>query len=132
MQMLFEKEPDFNERRKTDRLRARTVCFALLHFREPIIGQINDISIFGASILYFRSSRDREEKRTLDIFTSDNQFVMKGVSFEIVSDFKVNVEINLGQASLRKRGVRFLGLSKAQKEQLKHFMRLYAVGDGGI
>jgi hypothetical protein len=131
MQMLFDREPDFNERRKTERLKARTVCFALLHFREPIIGQINDISMFGASILYFRSNRDLEERLALDIFTSDNRFVMKDVSFEVVSDFKVNIEIHLGQISLRKRGVRFLDLSKPQKEQLKHFMRLYAVGKGG-
>jgi len=129
--MLFDREPDFNERRKTERLRARTVCFALLHFQEPIIGQINDISIFGASILYFKSNPDLEETLALDIFTSDNGFVMKGVAFEIVSDFRVNVEINLGQTLLRKRGVRFLDLSKFQKEQLKHFMRLYAVGQGG-
>ena len=129
--MLFDSEPDFNERRKTNRLRARTVSFALLHFREPIIGQINDISIFGASILYFRSNRDSDEESTLDIFTSDNRFVLKDIPIEIVSDFKVKVEIDLGQTALRKRGVKFLNLSKAQKEQLKHFMRLYAVGSGG-
>jgi hypothetical protein len=129
--MLFEREPDLNERRKTARLRARTVSFALLHFREPIIGQINDISIFGASILYFRSNRGLDEELTLDIFTSDNRFVLKDIPIEIVSDFKVNVEIDLGQTALRKRGVKFLNLSKAQKEQLKHFMRLYAVGSGG-
>jgi hypothetical protein len=130
--MLFDREPDFNERRKTDRLRARTVCFALLHFREPIIGQINDISIFGASILYFKSSRDVDEELVVDIFTSDNRFVLKEVPIEIVSDFKVNVEIDLGQTSLRKRGVKFLNLSKAQKEQLKHFMRLYAIGGDSL
>ena len=129
--MLFDREPDLNERRKTDRLRARTVCFALLHFRDPIIGQINDISIFGASILYFRSRRDLDEKLLMDIFTSDNRFVLKDIAFEIVSDFKVNIELNLGDTALHKRGVKFLDLSKAQKEQLKHFMRLYAVGNGG-
>jgi hypothetical protein len=128
--MLFERQPDFNERRKTDRMRARTVCFALLHFTEPIIGQINDISMFGAAILYFKSNRDLEEKLSLDIFTSDNRFVMKDVAFEIVSDFKVNVEINLGQTALRKRGVKFFDLTKAQKEHLKHFLRVYAVGNG--
>jgi hypothetical protein len=126
--MLFDREPGFNERRKVERLRARTVCFALLHFQEPTIGQINDISIFGAAILYFKSNRDTEEQLSLDIFTSDNRFVMKGIAFEIVSDFRVNVEISLGQTELRKRGVKFLNLSKAQKEQLKHFMRVYAVG----
>ena len=102
----------------------------MLHFREPIIGQINDISIFGASILYFKSSRDLDEELVVDIFTSDNRFVLKEVPIEVVSDFKVNVEIDLGQTTLRKRGVKFLDLSKAQKDQLKHFMRLYAVGGG--
>ena len=130
--MLFDREPGFNERRKADRLRARTVCFALLHFREPIIGQINDISIFGASILYFKASRDLDEELVVDIFTSDNRFVLKEVPIEIVSDFKVNVEIDLGQTTLRKRGVKFLNLSKARKDQLKHFMRLYAIGDASL
>jgi hypothetical protein len=60
------------------------------------------------------------------------RFVMKGIDFEILSDFKVNVEINLGQTELRKRGVKFLDLRKAQKEQLKHFMRVYAVGNGPL
>lgn len=129
--MLFDREPELNERRKAGRLRARTVCFALLHFKEPIIGQINDISIFGASILYFKTNRDLDEDLLLDIFTSDNRFVLKDIAIEIVSDFKVNVEIDLGHVSLRKRGVRFLDLTKAQKDQLKHFMRVYAVGSGG-
>ena len=130
--MLFEKKDSiYNERRKMNRLKARAVSFVLFRFQEPIIGQLNDISLFGASVLYFMRNEPTPEDLRMDIFTSDNQFVLKYIPFTIVTDARVPMEIDLGPLSLHKRGVRFRTLSKAQRTQLKNFIRLYGMGESG-
>jgi hypothetical protein len=115
------------ERRKSNRLKLRDDSFAVLKFESPIIGKINDINKGGASILYFQSNSLSDEKPFIDIFTSDNSFVLQHIPFRTISDSKIDLQFDLGRASLRKKGVMFCGLDAFQKEELKFFIRTYTV-----
>jgi hypothetical protein len=129
--MLLNKNRRFNERRKMNRLHSRTVAFVLFRSAEPVIGKLNDISLFGASVFYFQRNEPVDEVLRMDIFTSDSQFVMKEIPFVIVTDSLVPIEIDLGPIALRKRGLEFDGLSKTERIRLKNFIRMYGLGTGG-
>jgi hypothetical protein len=118
----------FKDRRKMERLYARAVSFVLLRFPEPIIGQMNDISLLGASILYFQRHEAADETLRLDIFTSDSRFVMKEVPFSTVTDIEIPAEINHGSISLHRRGVEFSFMDKLRRKELKNFIRIYGIG----
>ena len=115
------------ERRKSNRLKLRDNSFAVLKFESPIIGKINDIHKGGASILYFQSNSLSDEKPFIDIFTSDNSFVLQDIQFRTISDSKIDLQFDLGRAELRKRGVMFGGLGAFQKAELNFFIRTYTV-----
>ena len=115
------------ERRKSNRLQLRDNSFAVLKFESPIIGKINDINKGGASILYFQSNSLSNEKPFIDIFTSDNSFVLQHIPFRTISDSKIDMQFDLGRAALRKKGVMFCGLDASQKAELKYFIRTYTV-----
>lgn len=115
------------ERRKSNRLKLRDNSFAVLKFESPIIGKINDINKGGASILYFQSNGLADEKPFIDIFTSDNSFVLQHIPFRTISDAKIDMQFDLGKAVLRKKGVMFSGLNALQKAELKYFIRTYTV-----
>ena len=115
------------ERRKFNRLKLRDNSFAVLKFESPIIGKINDIHKGGASILYFQSNSLSDEKPFIDIFTSDNSFVLQHIPFRTISDSKIDIQFDLGRAALRKKGVMFSGLDAFQNAELKYFIRTYTV-----
>jgi hypothetical protein len=115
------------ERRKSNRLKLRDDSFAVLKFKGPVIGKINDISKSGASILYFQSKGFSDEQPFIDIFTSDNSFVLQHIPFRTISDSQIDVQFNLGKTVLRKKGIMFGKLSASQRAELKYFIRAYAV-----
>ncbi len=115
------------ERRRSNRLKLRDDSFAVLKFESPIIGKINDITKGGASILYFQSNGLSDEKPFIDIFTSDNSFVLQHIPFSTISDSKIDIPLDLGKAVLKKKGVMFNGLNAAQRAELKYFLRTYTV-----
>ena len=115
------------ERRKSNRLKLRDNSFAVLKFESPIIGKINDINKDGLSILYFQSNGLSDEKPFIDIFTSDNSFVLQHIPYRTISDSKIDMQFDLGKAVLRKKGVMFNGLDALQKAELKYFIRTYTV-----
>jgi len=115
------------ERRKSNRLKLRDDSFAVLKFESPIIGKIHDINKGGASILYFQSNRLSDEKPFIDIFTSNNSFVLQHIPFRTISDSKIDLQFDLGRTVLRKKGMMFCGLDESQKEELNFFIRTYTV-----
>lgn len=115
------------ERRKSNRLKLRDNSFAVLKCESPIIGKINDINKGGASILYFQSNTLSDEKPFIDIFTSDNSFVLQHIPFRTISDSKIDMQLDLGRAVLRKKGVMFRKLDAFQNAELKYFIRTYTV-----
>ena len=115
------------ERRKSNRLKLRDDSFAVLRFGTPTIGKISDITKAGASILYFQSNGLTDEQPFIDIFTSDNSFVLQHIPFRTISDSNVGMQFDLGQTVLRKKGVLFNGLNAEQKAELKYFIRAYTV-----
>ncbi len=125
--MLYGANIRTGERRKSNRLKLRDNSFAVLKFESPIIGKINDINKGGASILYFQSNSLSGEKPFIDIFTSDNSFVLQHIPFRTISDSKIELQFDLGRATLRKKGVMFCGLDESQKEELNFFIRTYTV-----
>ena len=126
--MPLRENQSFNDRRKMNRLYARAVSFVLLRFPEPIIGQMNDVSLLGTSILYFQRHEPPDEILRLDIFTSDNRFVMKKVPFSTVTDIKIPIQIDHGSISLHRRGVEFCSMDKWRRKELKNFIRVYGIG----
>jgi len=115
------------DRRKSNRLKLRDDSFAVLKFERPVIGKINDITKGGASILYFQSNGLSDEKPYIDIFTSDNSFVLQRIPFRTISDAKIDIPYDLGKTVLRKKGVMFNGLNARQRAELKYFLRTYTV-----
>ncbi len=114
------------ERRISNRLRLRDDSFVVLRFERPVIGKINDISKHGASILYFQSNGFSEEQPLIDIFTSDNSFVLQHIPFRTITDSQVDMQLDLGKTTLRKKGVMFDNLNASKKTELKYFIRAYA------
>jgi hypothetical protein len=119
------------ERRKHKRYMAPHGVFAVLavesHFAK--LGQIMDVSRGGLSFSYAGTEEWISESSELDILFPERKFRLDNLPFKTVSDFEMVGETLASDVAIRRRGVRFGGLTYEQKFELEQFIRRDTLGE---
>ena len=119
------------ERRKHKRYMAPHGAFAVLavecHFAK--LGQIIDVSRGGLSFSYAGTEEWIGESLELGILFAEQKFRLDNVPFKTVSDFEMVGETPASDVVIRRRGVRFGGLTYEQKFELEQFIRRDTLGE---
>jgi hypothetical protein len=119
------------ERRKHKRYMAPHGAFAVLavecHFAK--LGQIIDVSRGGLSFSYAGTEEWIGESLDLGILFAEQKFRLDNVPFKTVSDFEMVGETPASDVVIRRRGVRFGGLTYEQKFELEQFIRRDTLGE---
>ena len=119
------------ERRKHKRYMAPHGVFAVLavesHFAK--LGQIMDVSRGGLSFSYAGTEEWISESSALGILFPGQKFRLDNLPFKTVSDFEMVGETPASDVVIRRRGVRFGGLTYEQKFELEQFIRRDTLGE---
>ena len=106
-------------------------AFAVLavecHFAK--LGQIIDVSRGGLSFSYAGTEEWIGESLALGILFAEQKFRLDNVPFKTVSDFEMVGETPASDVVIRRRGVRFGGLTYEQKFELEQFIRRDTLGE---
>ncbi len=113
------------ERRQNKRFQANEGLFIVTEPYTSVHGRIIDISKGGLAFQYIES-RDRPDKRfKLSIFLKKHGFLIENVNVETVSDIEITYFSQITFLSLRRCGVRFVGLKKKQVLQLENIIEFH-------
>ncbi|UCD31365.1 MAG: hypothetical protein JSV38_11245 [Desulfobacterales bacterium] len=118
---------DIIERRKHRRFQARRGTFAALNNGSLKIGQIQNISKGGLAFRYIANEGQAEGSNNVDIFVTDNDFLLRKIPFTTVSDDSLDLEIPFSTVSLRQCCGQFGELTQTQQSELDHFIKGYTV-----
>lgn len=99
------------------------IACAVFKSNPASIGEITDINMHGMSFQYLEKPNRPDNFTHLDILMAENDFYLKDLRVEIISDVDVPEDIRLGSFKTRRTGVRFVDLSVDQKSALRDFIR---------
>ncbi len=112
------------ENRKNKRVRIKDDFLWLLGPDTSELGQIIDISPEGLAFHYIDEDETADKAFEL-VIIFDKLTKMGKVRFDTVSDFLIEEEIEPSPVKMRRRGVRFIGLTREQKSTLANLMVKY-------
>jgi len=117
------------DKRKHTRFRSQDLAFAAFGSHSKEIGEIIDISMGGLAFLYIADGDQINESRELEIYLAKDDFHLKEVPFNTISDFELPNEFPTSSIIMRRRGVQFGDLRQDQVSQLGYFNRNHTVGE---
>jgi len=117
------------DKRKHTRFRSQDLAFAAFGSHSKEIGEIIDISMGGLAFLYIADGDQINESRELEIYLAKDDFHLKEVPFNTISDFELPNEFPTSSIIMRRRGVQFGDLRQDQVSQLGYFIRNHTVGE---
>ena len=120
------------ERRKYQRFRVTGDTFVILESSSHQKCLIIDISLGGLSFRYYEGTIELRkfcaiDSGKLDIIKADCNFTIRQISFETVYDIEIENEIPMHSFRTKKRGVRFVRLSRQNRSQLKKFIKEHTI-----
>ncbi len=120
------------ERRIYERFRVIGDTFVILGSSSHQKCLIIDISLGGLSSRYYEGTTEIKEFSTtdsgkLDIIRANDSFSIRQIPFKTVYDIEIENEIPMHSFRSRKRGVRFVRLSRQNRSQLKKFIKEHTI-----
>ena len=116
--------------REHPRYRAKNDIFVKLKSESKTdVGQLIDISMYGLAVLHTLRDDRLPNYSELGIFSSDDDFFVDQIPFQIVSDIELANEIPFSTISYRRYAVQFGELAPEQTEKLDDFLLNHTVGE---
>jgi c-di-GMP-binding flagellar brake protein YcgR len=115
------------ERRKYQRFRVQEGAFAVFGPGSGKIGQVVDVSMGGLAFHYMPGAESSDEFTELSIFLAENSFYLRKLDFETVWDEQAR-RVPFSSIKVRRSGVQFLSMTKAQAAQLESFVEQHTLG----
>ncbi len=119
------------EKRKHRRFQVLEGAYAALYLDNGslMIGQIQNISKGGFAFRYVGNGEQAEGSYKVDIFASNNDFYLKNLPFETISDVYIDFETPFSTTSSRQCGGQFGEITQSQMFQLDYFIKYYAISE---
>ncbi len=111
------------ERRKHKRFKAAQGAYAVLGPETSKLGQIKDISMGGLAFKYLADEARPNSAGDLDIVIRQNNYCIKNIPIQTVSDFELARESAFSTVRLRRQGVQFGKLTSDQMSQLEFVLK---------
>jgi len=111
------------ERRKHKRFKAAQGAYAVLGPETSKLGQIKDISMGGLAFKYLADEARPNGDGELDIIIRQNNYWLRKIPIQIVSDFELARENAFSTIRLRQQGVQFGKLTSDQTSQLEFILK---------
>ena len=111
------------ERRKHKRFKAAQGAYAVLGPEKSKLGQIKDISMGGLAFQYLADEARPNGAGELDIIIRQNNYSIKNIPIQTVSDFELTRENAFSTIRLRQQGVQFGKLTSDQTSQLEFILK---------
>ena len=120
------------ECRKHERFRVIGDTFVILGSARYQKCLIIDISLGGLSFRYYKGTTEIKEFSTtdsgkLDIIRANDSFNIRHIPFETVYDIEIDDEIPMHSFRTRKRGVRFIRLTRQHRSQLEKLIKEHTI-----
>ncbi len=125
------------ERRKYKRYKAKDGSFAAINPNNcNIIGQISDISMGGLAFKYIDDSdydNDYEKKQNYhdkskhSMLLSSLNYYVDDINYQTIEDIEVDENITFSAIKLRKRRIKFNGLTSRQTFDLNFYLEKNAI-----
>ena len=120
-----------DERREEERFRPKKRTFVVFKPEFLKLGKVLDISASGLCFQYLAKEDQAGEAPAIeaDIFMSDNGYYLPDVSCKLVWDTEAKEKMTfpIGFQS-RRCGLRFLSLTKEQRNKLEHYLQVHTAG----
>ena len=118
------------ERRKFKRFKVKSGAFVVFTPNPNLPCRIVDISMDGIAVLFVEDEDDIEGKsHELTILMDNEDFSLRNLPFEIISDFEMLTGLSSGEPPARRLGLKFGELTPAQRLQLEQFIWANKTGD---
>ncbi len=120
------------ERRKHKRFRVIDETFVILGSSSDPKCLIINISLGGLSFRYYVGTTEIKEfsptdTGKLDIIRATDNLSIRQIPFETVYDIEIENEIPIHSFRTRKRGVRFIRLTRQHRSQLGNFIKEHTI-----
>ena len=118
------------ERRRHKRFSVEGNAIAVIQQIPTIIlGQIKDISLGGLSFSYMNGDDRPDESTSLDIFLPDDKRIIKGVTFQTITDSIIFNDNPFSTVIMNRRGVRFRELTDRLETEIEYIIQKLARED---
>ncbi len=122
----------FVERREYKRFLVKEGTYAVLQPDFPMPCRVVDISQAGLAFYYDSADTMSNQALTLDVLFEEERFSLRKIPYRIISDIVPPSELSAGPAKVRRCGVEFGKLFRAQKTLLDCFIRNHTRGENHI
>ncbi len=119
---MMQAENRFLERRAHPRFETKAGIYVRFASYSTRIGEVKEMSLGGLSFQYAESTADVSEPSELDLFSDVGDSFLGRLTFETISDAKVEPNNAIVVGSLRRCGLKFVNLTSKQLAQLKTFI----------
>jgi hypothetical protein len=117
------------ERRKDVRFQTGKNTYAVLRARGSKLGRVIDISKGGLAFRYVSVGERLKGPLELDLLSHQYDYRIDKIPVKIISDLELANKKAFKSTTLKRVGVQFGKLTRAQKSKLEHFMRDHAVDE---
>ena len=122
------KGKDLVEQRKHTRFRVMDGIYAALGSTGNKLGQIINVSRGGLAFRYIDIGERPDRMLELEISPKDNGFGIRDVLFQTIFDSEASSDFPFASTPMRRRGGRFITLTREQISDLEYFIQNYTVG----
>ncbi len=95
------------------------IALAVYKLKPAIIGEIQDFSMGGLSLIYSQLRRPLPSDAGLDILITEKSFHLSDLAFRVIFDMQVNAQLPASPVKSRYMGVAFEDLGPAEAAQLR-------------
>lgn len=111
------------DRRRDKRVRVRSGALVKFNRHATKLGQTEDISLGGLAFTYAARRKLPQGSCVIEILFADYGFFLNDIGFETIWDTKIQA-LPASSMAIRKRGVKFIGLTRHQEVQLAAIFRI--------